>query len=165
MSILIVWLLNTFKMPRLANFRLTYTGRRIFRRRRKNIRLNFDLIWDQEGDESRNGTQVFVRLMGQDGPLRGRDDLIFNYIHWITQGSTGREELEPRDGPNFVLTYNRIENTTNVEVRYRNEGNRFFNEDIGGRDEIYALLGVFDIGQPVPNFDTLDRTNTVRTFF
>lgn len=151
-------------MPRLENLRLSYVGRRLVRRRRKSVRLNFDLVWE-EGDGSRNGIQTFVRLMGADGRLRERDDLVFNYIHWITQLNTGRIEEAVEDGPDFLLNYNRNEDTTAVEVRYRNQGNRFFNEDRVGRDEIYALVGLFDIGEPVPNFDTLFRSNTVRTYF
>ncbi|NND00821.1 MAG: hypothetical protein HKN85_11630 [Gammaproteobacteria bacterium] len=117
-------------MPEIIDLRLTDSGRR----RSASFRLSGTIVWQPE-DVSRNGAEVLVTFMGRD---RGADDLVWNYVLWVYKGGTFNEEYESSrwqitaDGPGrsqFVLT---AENNNDLFPRRR------FNEDVPGRDEIYA---------------------------
>ena len=124
-------------MPEITDLRLADSGRR----RSASFNLSGAILW-QEEDASRNGAEVLVTFMGRDS---GADDLIWNYVTWIYKSGTFSQEFESSrwqvtaDGPErsrFELT---AENNNDLFPRRR------FNEDVPGRDEVYADVVLRDV--------------------
>ncbi len=146
-------------MPRLLKAELTGRRRRSpFRKRRKKIHLQTLILWDQPGDDSRNGTDMLVSFIGQDddGTIdRGSDDNLGHNWHRIPKGN--HEEVKEDIPLAFRLTTVQFGPLSFVRVRYKNKGgrgvfmgNRRFNEDPASRDEVFARVVLFDIGERPP---------------
>jgi hypothetical protein len=141
-------------MPRLLSASLSGSRRRSpFRKKRKKIVLHALLLWDQPGDDRRNGIDLLVHFFGADdgGVIdRGSEDNLDANVHRIYRGN-GEDEL--RGEPlSFRLRYSSSGPLTFVRVSYDNraDGGRRFNEDPASRDEVFARVDVFDIGEAPP---------------
>ncbi len=146
-------------MPRLLKAELTGRRRRSpFRKKKKKIHLTTLILWDQPGDESRNGTDMLVSFIGRDndGVIdRGGDDNLGHNLHRIPKGF--HEEVREGVPLGFRLTTVQFGPTSFVRVRYQNKsdhagfgGGRRFNEDPASRDEVFARVVLFDIGKSPP---------------
>ena len=139
-------------MPIITELELADRGRR----RRAEFILRGNLVW-QPGDVSRNGAEILTTFFGQDA---GTDDLIWNYVVWVAKGRTFREEL---DDSAWVIT---AEDASLSRFELTTENNsalfpgRRFNEDIPGRDEVYAIARLRDSDGSA--LSAAVRSNTVR---
>ena len=123
-------------MARLESVRLDAAGRR----RSAVFTLTGRLVWEAS-DRSRNGAEMLFLFRGRD---RGADDVLLNHVVWITKSRSDTGVDGPvswrvtADGPAWSDFELRVENSNDFFWGRR------FNEDIPGRDEVYARLGVQD---------------------
>ena len=139
-------------MARIEDLRLPDRGRR----RRAEFTLTSTIIWEAV-DAGRNGGEILVRFFGQDS---GEDDVIWNYVQWVVKEQSDRTEFPERSWEITAESIDRTRFQLDVEDVSGIFFGRRFNEDIPGRDEVYAIVMIRDTDGI--NISERIRTNTVR---
>ena len=120
-----------------------------------------EISWDGK-DRDIYSLELHVHFWGQDDLIRGKDDDLTANRFLIS-----RSQNESKQAKDYHIQYKSEGEITSFKVMIRNtydgEGRRF-DEDKGGKDEVYAKVFLKEMGRDVFHGKEI-RTNTVTGTF